>query len=119
MYDMNGYEVAYIHQKVLSLMPQYEIWQNGQLAATLHKRLTFIHDRYEIDAWNGQYLISGDFWGWNYQVAMNGYPLASVSKQLSLIPGFFVVDIADNADLPMVLCFTIIIDEVKDDQARR
>src|ERR1700694_4173811 len=59
MYDMNGNEAAYIHQKVLAFMPKYEIWQNGQLAATLQKKLTFMRDRYEVQAWNGQYSIAG------------------------------------------------------------
>jgi len=119
LYDMNDNEVAYIHQKLFSFMPQYEIWQNGQLAATLHKKLTFLHDRYEVDAWNGQYVIGGDIWGWNYGISVNDTQIASVNKQLSFSPGYFVVDIADNADIPMILCFTIVIDEVKDDQAKR
>lgn len=119
LYDLNGNEVAYIHQKLLTLLPQYEIWQNGQVVATLHKQLAFFHDRFVVDAWNGQYEINGDIWSWNYTVAVNGYQVAQVSQQWSLLAEHYVMDIADNADIPMILCFAIVIDEIKDDRERR
>lgn len=119
MFDMNGNEIAYIHQKVLSLMPQYEIWENNQVAANVHKNFTLFNDRFQINAYNGKYEIGGDFWGWNYSVWQNGYQIAQISKQLSFLAEHFVVDVADNADIPLVLSFAIIIDEIKDDREDR
>lgn len=115
----NGYEVAYIHQKVLSLMPQYDIWENGQIAANVHKNFTILRDRFQINAYNGQYEIAGDFWGWNYGVWQNGQQIAQISKQLSFLSEHYVVDVADNADIPLVLSLAIIVDEIKEDKGDR
>ncbi len=119
MLNMWGQEVAYIHQKILTFLPHYEIWQNGQMAADLHKKFTFLRDRFEVNAWNGRYEVVGDIWSWNYTIWFNGWQVANISKQFSLFADHYVVDVADNADIPVILCFAIVIDEIKDDRDDR
>src|SRR3954462_896338 len=48
--DMQGHELAYIKQKLLSWGPTYEIHRDGRVAAVVKKHLfTLIHHRFTVD----------------------------------------------------------------------
>lgn len=49
LYAMDGNELAYIHQKVLSFLPKYYINRNGQDIAEVIKEFTFFRQEYSVD----------------------------------------------------------------------
>ena len=66
--DMEGQEVAYIHQKVLSLVPKYFIAVGGQEEVELKGHITLLKPHYTLEAGDGKWEIRGDFTAHEYEM---------------------------------------------------
>lgn len=66
VYDMAGNELGLIKEKVLSLLPVFEIEVNGQTLGRIEKRFTLFRPKLDVD-FNGWH-VEGDFMGWNYDI---------------------------------------------------
>ena len=63
VYDKRtGAEVGSIHQKLLTLMPEFEIVIGGRVQGRIRKQFTLFHPRDQVDyrGWD----VEGDFMGW-------------------------------------------------------
>lgn len=62
----SGMEVGSIHQRLLTLLPQFDIVIDGQVQGTITKAFSFLRPRYTVDfrGWH----VEGDFLGWDYRV---------------------------------------------------
>jgi uncharacterized protein YxjI len=117
MFDRySGQEVAQIKQRVLSLMPNYEIYRNGQPWANVHEQIALLGERFKIEGGNGMvFHINGDIWRWNFTVSDNyGNQMAHISRQISIFRDSYAVDIAQGVDVPFVLALAIVIEMVKE-----
>lgn len=109
-------EVAHIKQKVIALTPHYEIYQNGAHWASLHEKLLHLFgDRFKIHLENGEiYHIQGNIWNWDFTVSNErGDLLAQISKQISLFKDSYGVDIAQNANVPLIIALAIAIEMIR------
>ena len=61
-----GEEVGLIQERLLTMMPKFEISARGRSLGRVDKRFTLFRPRYEVDYLNWQ--VEGDFLGWDYQV---------------------------------------------------
>lgn len=81
VYDKRtGAEVGSIHQKLLTLMPEFEIVIGGRVQGRIRKQFTLFHPRYQVDyrGWD----VEGDFMGWDYRVTQGSMEVMSISKEL-------------------------------------
>ena len=81
VYDArSGREVGSIHQKLFTLLPQFEIVIDGRVQGTIRKEFSFLRPRYQVDyrGWE----VEGDFMGWDYQVTAGNMTVMSISKEL-------------------------------------
>ncbi|HLI70331.1 MAG TPA: LURP-one-related family protein [Ktedonobacteraceae bacterium] len=109
-------EAAHIKQKVIALTPHYEIYQNGMLWASLHEKLLhFFGERFKIALDNGEfYHITGNIMDWDFTVTNErGDLLATISKKISLFEDSYGVDIAQNADVPLMIALAITIEMIR------
>lgn len=119
--DMNGQEIAYISQRLLSFRPSYKIYRQGKLFADVTKELTFLKDRYTVDVPGpNDYEVKGNFWDWEYEFRRSGQKVARVSKNLFSWSDTYGVDIVEGEDDITILATAIVIDmvshgEVEDD----
>lgn len=72
-------EVGFINQKLLSLMPVFEIELQGQKMGSVRKKFNILHNNYVID-YNG-WQVDGDFMGWNYKVHENESLVLQITKE--------------------------------------
>lgn len=80
IYDKRtGAELGSIHQKLLTLMPTFEIVTGGRTVGTIRKKFTFFSENYDVDyrGWD----VEGDFLGWDYQVYEHGREVMSITKE--------------------------------------
>src|SRR5260370_27833206 len=63
----SGQELARIKQRVLSLMPHYEICRNGQPWASMHEQFRLFGEGFKIETGNGTLHVNGDIWRWNFR----------------------------------------------------
>lgn len=111
VYDKHtGREVGSIHQKLLTLLPQFEIVIDGRVCGTIRKEFTLFKPRYQIDyrGWN----VEGDFLGWDYQVMAGNKEVMSISKELFKWSDTYVLRYDNPANEMPGLLLVIAIDAV-------
>jgi uncharacterized protein YxjI len=112
--DLQGNELAFIQQKLLSWGPTYEIYRDGKLAAVVKKELfTFFRCSFTVDVPGPDDLeAKGDFLGLEYTFTRAGHTAAEVSKRWFAWTDSYGVDIADGEDDVLILASTVVIDMV-------
>lgn len=109
VYDSRtGREVGSIHEKLFTLMPQFEIVVNGRVQGTIRKEFTLFRPRYQVDyrGWD----VEGDFMGWDYRVTDGRREVMSISKELFRWSDCYVLDYSSPADEMPGLLLVIAID---------
>ena len=108
--DMDGQEVAYIHQKVLSVVPKYFIEVSGQEEVELKGHITLLKPHYTLEAPDEKWEIRGDFLAHEYEMKRGRDVVASVTKQWFSWGDTYLLDVADGADALTALGIMIAID---------
>ena len=87
-----GQELIHIQQHVLSLMPLYEMYRNGQLLASVHEQFRLFGEGFKIEAGDGSILhVNGDIWQWNFSVTGDaGHLLAQIGRQFSIVDSYAI-----------------------------
>lgn len=108
VYDHNQREVGVIHQKLFSLLPQFEIEQDGQIIGRIQKKLTLFAPRYEVN-YNG-WSVQGDFLGWEYDVTGGCGLVMHITKEVLHWGDTYVLDYSDPQEELQGLLLVIAID---------
>lgn len=106
--DMEGNEVIYIQQKVMSFMPRYEVYVDGTLIATLVQEFSFLRPRFRIEGpgWH----VEGSFWEHQYEVTDGDKPVVSIRKVLMSWGDSYELDVQDGVDERAALAVVLAID---------
>lgn len=108
--DTNGNELYFIKQKVITLMPEYNIFKNEQQYARIKKQLTFLKPKINVESEFGSYQIEGNAWAYNFQIYANGQYIGSVNKKLLSWGDSYELDIVNEDDPAFFCCLVIAID---------
>lgn len=112
IYDAARCEVGTVKEKILTFLPKFEIYLNGQCVGAINKELSFIKPRYNVE-YNG-WRVQGDFLEWEYSVFDSGdKAIASVSKQIWHLADTYTIDVADPRDALCALMVVLAIDAEK------
>ncbi|EDM26633.1 hypothetical protein LNTAR_02457 [Lentisphaera araneosa HTCC2155] len=113
VYDAKGKEIAFIEQKMLSMMPRYRLYKGGLMFAEIQQKFAWFKKNFILDVPGpNDYTIKGDFWGHNYKFYRSGKVVARVKKKMFSWAGTYGVDIIDGEDDVSILSTAIIIDLV-------
>lgn len=108
VYDSRDNEIGMIKEKLMTLMPAFEIVIDGVRKGMIQKKLTFLKPKYEVE-FNG-WRVEGDFLAWNYDVYAGGNSVIHITKELLHWGDTYVIDFADPADELMGLMLVVAID---------
>lgn len=112
LFDPSGRELAVVRERVLSLLPRFEVYEGERLLGSIRRALSLFKPRYDID-YNG-WAVEGDLFGWDYTVtAPHGGLVATVSKELLHLTDTYVLDIVRPGDALHVLALVLAIDAEK------
>ena len=115
LYDAQGEEIAYIHQKVLSFLPRFFIDRGGEEEIEVVKKLTFFHPEYEVEAMNWK--ITGDFFSHEFEIKeYDNDPVAYVRKKWFSWGDSYELEFMPGVDVQMALCVILIIDAIIQDE---
>ncbi len=116
--DMQGNELAFISQKLMSWMPRYEIYRGGELFAEVVKEFSWFKKTFTLDVPGpNDYSIDGSFWQHHYQFRRGGRVVASVAKEYWTWTDTYGIETVVGEDDVAILCAAIVIDQVlHDDQ---
>lgn len=104
----NHKEIGMIQQKLLTMMPKFEVEIQGKRVGLIEKRFTFFKPKYEID-YNG-WRVEGDFLGWEYDVMSGCSAVMHISKEILHWGDTYVIDFQNPEDEIMGLLLVIAID---------
>ena len=116
--DLNGNELAYIKQKLLSWGPTYEIYRGGELFAVVKKDiLSFFRCTFTVDVPGPDDLTAeGDFWDHEYSFNRSGRIVAQVSKKWFSWSDTYGIEMTADEDPVLVLASAVVIDQVCHDE---
>ena len=116
VYDASGFEVAFIRQKLLSLLPRYYIELGGKEYEFV-KELTLIKPKYSIR--NLDWTVDGNFWEHEYSVTDGQGYVMRISKAWLSWGDFYELDIIDEQNEQLCLCVALAIDCITADAAKK
>jgi uncharacterized protein YxjI len=111
--DAAGEEVAKIQERRLSIRDKVAIERHGDTAATVHKALVGIRDRFAIDVEHGADMKAhGNVVDHEYEIERDGDTVATISKKWFRVRESYGVDVAAGEDVPLILAITVAIDSL-------
>ena len=108
VYDIQGCEIGCIRQKLMTLLPEFQIEMGGVQCGSIRKRFTFLRQKYEVDC--NDWHVEGDFLGWDYDIYAGSDVILHISKELLHWGDTYVLDFADPTDETLGLLLVIAID---------
>lgn len=115
VYEKNtGREVGSIHQRLLTLLPKFEVVVNGRTVGTVCREFTLFRQNYQVDyrGWS----VEGDFLGWDYQVTDGARTILTISKELLRFGDTYVLRFQDPRDALPGLLLVLAIDAANCDK---
>ena len=106
--NVHGEEVAFIQQRLFTLMPRFAVTVAGREIAEIRKEFTFFFQRYVIDGLGWE--IDGDVWAHDYVIRKDGRTIVRITKEWLTWGDSYVLDILDPADELVALAVVLTID---------
>lgn len=112
IFDARGAEVGTVRERVLTLLPQFEVYAGDRYLGAIRKEFSLFTPRYDIGFLGWQ--VEGSFLEWDYTVrSAAGQTVAVVSKELFHWTDTYVIDVADPRDALGALLVVLAIDAEK------
>ena len=112
IFDAHGNEIGMIQERVLTLLPKFEIYLGGNYVGGIRKEISFFKPVFDIDysGWHAE----GDFFEWDYNILnSSGGCVARVSKELLNWTDTYVIDVNNPQDALGALLLVLAIDAEK------
>lgn len=107
LYDMKGGKHAYIEQRILHLMPHYDVYLEDQLVCSIAKKIRLIKNDYSLS--NG-YRVDGNFLALNFSITdPNGHMMGSIKRKFISIGDRYELNIFDQHQELLALAILIAI----------
>ena len=112
IFDAHGNEIGMIQERVLTLLPKFEIYLGGNYVGCIRKEISFFKPVFDIDYSGGH--VEGDFFEWDYNILnSSGGCVARVSKELLNWTDTYVIDVNNPQDALGALLLVLTIDAEK------
>ncbi len=112
IYDSFGTEIGMVQERILTLLPKFEIYMWGQYQGCITKEFTFFKPKYDID-FNGWH-VEGDFFEWDYDIVnAMGMSIAHISKEIFNWTDTYVIDVHNSQDALAAVMLVLAIDAEK------
>lgn len=111
IYDAAGRHLGTVQEKVLTWLPKFQLYLEGQLAGVLTKEFTLLRPRFRLDC-NG-WTVEGNFLEWDYRVTEGGRTVMTLQKQIWNWTDTYLMDIPRPEDALLCLMIVLAIDAAK------
>lgn len=108
VYDQNENEIGLIKERLMSVLPCFEIEVQGRVLGKIQKKFSFLNPKYEVD-FNG-WRVEGNILGWNYDVYEGCSAVIHITKELLHWGDTYVLDFVRPEDEVMGLFLVAAID---------
>lgn len=109
IYDYYDNHVATIKERIMTLMPAYEIYKNDKLEGLIRKEFSFFKPYFMIEY--REWEMEGDLLEWEYRIVnRHGREVARLSKEVFNLVDTYVIDVREDDDALDVLLVVLAID---------
>lgn len=108
LHTMDGDEVLYIKQKVLSLLSRYEFYIGNEKISEMKQEFTFFKKKYNIIT--PDWKITGDIWDYNYEIREGNRVIAKINKKWFSFMDAYEIEVYEEDYLELILGVVIVID---------
>lgn len=112
IYDKVGNEVGMVQEKILTLLPKFEIYMKDEYVGCISKEFTLFKPAYNVDfkKWH----VEGNFLEWEYDILDEfQQTVATVSKEIFNWTDTYTIDVKDSEDGLAALMLVLAIDAEK------
>ena len=110
--DAFGHHIGTVRERVLSFLPQFDIYEGERQIGTIRKEFSFLFPRFTVNCKDWE--VQGRILEWDYEIIDGrGRVVAVVTKELFNWTDTYVMDIADPNDALYVLMVVLAIDAEK------
>ena len=107
-----GEHIGTVKEVVLTFLPKFEFYVNGQHAGALCKEFSLFQPRYTLEGLDWQ--VTGDFMGWDYNIETpTGHPVATIRKELLHWTDTYTIDVDTPEHALTALMIVLAIDAEK------
>ena len=111
VYDEHHKEVGVVREKLIKILPRYNIFIGGKERGYIKKCLSFFHPVYDIQFTNLR--VDGDIFSWNFDVYNgSGHLVATVRKKIISLVDTYVMDIIDETYEMEIVMLAVVIEEI-------
>ncbi len=112
IYDAAGNELGMIKQKIITLLPKFEIYIDEQYVGSINREFNLFTPSYNID-YNGWY-VEGNYWEWDYGI-YDSYDnlVATISKEFFNWTDTYSIEVYNPEDALSALMFVLAMDAEK------
>ena len=110
--DSHGEHIGTVKQKVLTFLPKFELYVDGNLIGNISKEFTFFKPSYNVDCkgWS----VKGNMLEWDYSIIDNsGNKVAVISKEIFKFTDTYSIEVVNDNDALYALMVTLAIDAEK------
>lgn len=107
-----GEHIGTVQERVLTFLPQFELYAYGEYLGCLRKEFTLFSPRFTIDC--SDWEIEGSWTEWDYSIVSPSQGVvASIGKELLQWTDTYVIDVLDPDNALCVLMVVLAIDAEK------
>lgn len=111
IYDASGNPLGVVQERVLTLLPRFELYIGDRMVGQIQKEFTLFRPRFRLDCCGWQ--VDGDFWEWDYVVTDGRRTVMRISKELWNWTDTYRMDIDRPEDALYCLMIVLAIDAAK------
>lgn len=110
LFDMSGKELVYIEQQVISFLPKFIIYLQGERVAEIKQRFSLLKRRYDI--LEKDWITMGSFLGYEYtiQEGKTGRKIANIQKAWMSWGDSYEISIEKEEDKILAIAVVLSID---------
>ena len=110
--DPSGRELGMVKEKVVTLLPRFDLYLAGNRVGSIAKKLTLLRPEYDIDCRGWR--VTGSITEWDYRIRnQEGDTVAVITKELFHLTDTYVIDVRDPGDAIYALMLVLAIDAEK------
>jgi len=118
--DANGSTLCELKSKIISLMPEFDFYQNGQVIGKIRKEVHLLGG----EKWhftdlkkNQQWELSGDFVNYDWRIHQGSTVAAEITRKHSFIKEHYGVSVEPGADLTEIICVAVCMEKYHHDHS--
>ena len=111
VYDADGRELATLREKIIKLLPTFQIKIDGKTIGNIKKELTIFSPKFHVDF--NKWKVKGNILEWDYAIYDGRREVARMSKKLMRLTDTYSIKIDREEDELYALLVVLAIDAVK------